>query len=165
MISEKYVESLNDKFSDGSPEDILRWCFDEFHPNIALATSFQAQGMVLIDMFMNISREARIFTIDTGRLDQETYDIFDKIRAKYNKNIEVLFPDHNEVQKMVSEKGMNLFYESVENRMLCCGIRKSNPLDKYLKTLDGWITAIRNEQSDLRSDIRKFEIDTLHGGY
>lgn len=120
---------------------------------------------MLIDMFMNISREARIFTIDTGRLDQETYDIFDKIRAKYNKNIEVLFPDHNEVQKMVSEKGMNLFYESVENRMLCCGIRKSNPLDKYLKTLDGWITAIRNEQSDLRSDIRKFEIDTLHGGY
>ena len=76
----------------------------------------------------------------------------------------MLFPDFREVEKMVNEKGINLFYKGVENRILCCRIRKTNPLNRYLKTLDGWITSIRREQTDSRSGAQKFEIDTLHNG-
>lgn len=156
------IKSLNEEFSNKTPQDILEWCIKELNQNIALATSFQAQGMVLIDMLMKIDNNARIFTIDTGRLNQETYDVLDAVRSKYNNKIEVLFPDRNEVEDMVKEHGMNLFYKGVENRLMCCQIRKNNPLNNYLKTLDGWITSIRREQTAARAEAEKFEIDTLH---
>ena len=162
VINSSKVTELNREFENSPPEDILKWCIDELHPNIAMATSFQAQGMVIIDMLMNIDKRARIFTVDTGRLNQETYDVLDEVRTKYNNNVEVLFPDFNEVEKMVSEKGMNLFFKGRENRLLCCQIRKTNPLNRYLKTLDGWITSIRRDQTEARSTAQKFEIDTLH---
>ena len=164
VVNKADVKDLNREFSDKSTEDILKWCVDEIHPNISLATSFQSQGMVLIDMLMKINNEARIFTIDTGRLNQETYDIMDEVRARYRKNIEVLFPDFSDVERMVRKKGINLFYKGVENRILCCRVRKTNPLVRYLKTLDGWITSIRRDQTESRASARKFEIDTKHGG-
>ncbi|MGI9553789.1 MAG: phosphoadenylyl-sulfate reductase [Thermodesulfobacteriota bacterium] len=164
VVNESNIKNLNDEFVNKAPEDILRWCVEELHPNISLATSFQAQGMVLIDMLMKIDNKARIFTIDTGRLNQETYDVFDEVSVKYKKNIEVLFPDFKEVEKMVSEKGINLFYKGVENRVLCCQIRKTNPLNRYLKTLDGWITSIKRDQTESRATAQKFEIDTIHDG-
>ena len=80
-----------------------------------------------------------------------------------NINIEVLFPDTAEVEKMVSSRGVNLFYKSVENRRLCCQVRKTNPLNGYLKTLDAWITSIRADQTEQRAESSKFEIDYLHG--
>ena len=164
VVNESNIKNLNDEFVNKAPEDILRWCVEELHPNISLATSFQAQGMVLIDMLMKIDNKARIFTIDTGRLNQETYDVLDEVSVKYKKNIEVLFPDFKEVEKMVSEKGINLFYKGVENRVLCCQIRKTNPLNRYLKTLDGWITSIKRDQTESRATAQKFEIDTIHDG-
>ena len=163
-LNESDIKQLNDEFNNKPPEDILKWCVDELHPNIALSTSFQAQGMVLIDMLMKIDNKARIFTVDTGRLNQETYDIMYEVRVKYKNNVEVLFPDFNEVETMVREKGINLFYRGVENRILCCKIRKVNPLNRYLKILDAWITPIRREQTDSRSTAQKFEIDTMHNG-
>ncbi len=163
-FNSKDIKNLNDEFKDKTPQEILEWCVKELHPNISLATSFQAQGMILIDMLMKTDSRARIFTLDTGRLNQETYDVLDSVRSKYNNKIEVLFPDSNEVENMVSEHGINLFYKGVENRLMCCQIRKANPLKKYLKTLDGWITSIRREQTASRAEADKFEIDTLHGG-
>ena len=103
VIKESNIKKLNDEFADKSPEEILQWCVDEIHPNIALASSFQAQGMVLIDMLMKINNNARIFTVDTGRLNQETYDVLDEVRTRYGNNVEVLFPDFKEVEKMVGE--------------------------------------------------------------
>lgn len=162
-FSESDVKSLNTKFETSSPEEVLGWAIDEFHPNIALASSFQAQGVALIDILMKVRPNARIVTIDTGRLPQETYDVMDRISTKYNTNIEILFPDKAEVEEMVNEKGVNLFYKSVENRRMCCGIRKTNPLNNFLKTVDCWITSIRNDQTDARSTASKFEVDYLHG--
>ena len=156
------IKALNEKFRNKTPQDILEWCVKELGQDIALATSFQAQGMVLIDMLMKIDNNARIFTVDTGRLNQETYDVLDAVRSKYNNKIEVLFPDRKEVENMVNEHGMNLFYKGVENRLMCCQIRKTNPLNNYLKTLDGWITSIRREQTATRSEAEKFELDTIH---
>jgi len=114
-------------------------------------------------MFAKTDPEARIFTLDTGRLHSHTYDAMERTREKYNINIEVLFPDRTEVEEMVTSHGVNLFYKSVENRRLCCQVRKTNPLNGFLKTLDAWITSIRADQTEQRADSTKFEIDYLHG--
>ena len=162
-FSEEDVKSLNREFERSSPEDVLSWASQNLGSSVALATSFQVQGMVLVDMFAKTDPEARIFTLDTGRLHSHTYDAMEKTREKYDINIEVLFPDTSEVEKMVTSRGVNLFYKSVENRRLCCQVRKTNPLNGFLKTLDAWITSIRADQTEQRADSTKFEIDYLHG--
>jgi phosphoadenosine phosphosulfate reductase len=150
--------------SDKSAEEVLKWTLDNLHPHVALASSFGAEDVVLIDMLTKINPEARIFTLDTGRLNQETYDIMDNLRSKYKIKFEVMFPNQNDVEAMVREHGMNLFYRSQANRKLCCGIRKVNPLTKILSTLDGWITGIRGDQTQNRANANKFEIDNQFGG-
>lgn len=162
-FSEEDVKNLNREFERSSPQDILAWASQNLGSSVALATSFQVQGMVLVDMFAKTDPEARIFTLDTGRLHSHTYDAMEKTREKYGINIEVLFPDRDEVEEMVTSRGVNLFYKSVENRRLCCQVRKTNPLNGFLKTLDGWITSIRADQTEQRADSSKFEIDYLHG--
>lgn len=162
-LSEEDVKNLNREFEQSSPEDILAWASQNLGSSVALATSFQVQGMVLVDMFAKTDPEARIFTLDTGRLHSHTYDAMEKTREKYGINIEVLFPDRGEVEEMVTSRGVNLFYKSVENRRLCCQVRKTNPLNGFLKNLDAWITSIRADQTEQRAESSKFEIDYLHG--
>lgn len=145
-----------------TPQDVLKWAIDNLHPRLAMASSFGAEDVAVIDMIMKINPKARIFTLDTGRLNQETYDVMDEIRNKYNTNIEVMFPDQNEVEQMVRVNGMNLFYKSIGNRKLCCGIRKVHPLNRMLSTIDGWITGLRADQTEVRSTVQKIEIDTQH---
>ena len=154
------INQLNNDLK--TPQQVLKWAFDNLHPRLAKASSFGAEDVVVIDMMMKINPKARIFTLDTGRLNQETYDVMDEIRNKYNINIEVMFPDQNEVEQMVRVNGMNLFYQSIGNRKLCCGIRKVHPLNKMLVTLDGWITGLRNDQTQNRVDAKKIEIDDQH---
>lgn len=156
------IQQLNEKLK--TPQDVLKWALDNFSSRIALASSFGAEDVAIIDMMMKINPKARIFTLDTGRLNQETYDVMDEIRNKYNTNIEVMFPDSNEVEQMVRVNGMNLFYQSIGNRKLCCGIRKVHPLKKMLSTLDGWITGLRADQTEVRSEAQKIEIDAQHNG-
>jgi len=158
------LNELNSMLSDKSAEEILKWTLDNLHPHVALASSFGAEDVVLIDMLTKINPEARIFTLDTGRLNQETYDIMDNLRSKYKIKFEVMFPNQDDVEAMVREHGMNLFYRSQANRKLCCGIRKVNPLTKILSTLDGWITGIRGDQTQNRANANKFEIDNQFGG-
>src|SRR4030067_3589402 len=144
------LNRLNQEFRTKSPEEALLWTLDNLHPNVGLASSFGAEDVVVIDMMMRINPKARIFTLDTGRLNQETYDVMDEIRKKYNTDIEITFPDAKEVIEMVHVNGMNLFYDSPGNRKLCCGIRKVHPLNKMLCTLDGWITGLRSDQTQNR---------------
>ena len=158
------VSSLNASFAGASPQKILEWTLREFHPKIALASSFGAEDVALIDMMVRINPNARVFSLDTGRLNQETYDVMDEIKGRYNIEIQVMFPDRATVEKMVREKGMNLFYDSVENRKSCCGIRKIEPLNRALKELDGWITGIRKDQTQNRQTANYIEIDHDHGG-
>ena len=127
-----------------------------------MASSFGAEDVVVIDMMMKINPKSRIFTLDTGRLNQETYDVMDEIRKKYSVNIEVMFPDQNEVEQMVRVNGLNLFYDNIGNRKLCCGIRKVHPLNRILSTLDGWITGLRADQTEVRSNANKLELDEQH---
>jgi phosphoadenosine phosphosulfate reductase len=158
------VDRLNKEYESKNPEEILEWTLSNLHPNVALASSFGAEDVVIIHMLMEINPEARVFTLDTGRLNQETYDVMDEIRNKYKINIEVMFPNQDEVEQMVRAHGMNLFYKGIENRKLCCKIRKVHPLNRILSTLEGWITGIRSDQTQNRADSRIFEIDEQHGG-
>lgn len=166
MIMSKFTQEQIDKLNSTlkTAEDALQWASDNLHPNVAKASSFGAEDAVIMDMMVKINPKFRFFSLDTGRLPQETYDIMDIVRKRYNITIEVLFPDAKEVEEMVRSKGMNLFYESVENRKLCCEIRKVHPMNKFLKTLDGWITGLRKDQTEIRKDAKIIEIDELHGG-
>ncbi len=156
------IQQLNENLK--TPQDVLKWALDNLQSRIALASSFGAEDVVVIDMMLRINPKARIFTLDTGRLNQETYDIMDAIRDKYNVNIEVMFPDQSEVEQMVRVNGLNLFYQSIGNRKLCCGIRKVHSLKRMLSTLDGWITGVRADQTEVRSNANKIEIDLQHNG-
>ncbi len=148
-----------------SASEILIWALKNFHPNIGLACSFGApEGLAVLDMMQRIEPESRVFVLDTGRLPQATYDLIDRVRERYRKRIEVLFPRAEDVSKLVSERGLNLFYESVGARQLCCRIRKVEPLNRHLATLEAWITGLRRDQTASRSDAPKVEIDAAHGG-
>ncbi|MCX7956526.1 MAG: phosphoadenylyl-sulfate reductase [Endomicrobia bacterium] len=150
-----------DAYENKSAFEVVEWALDTFKDKVALASSFSAEDVILIDILVKISKKLslvpRIFTLDTGRLNQETYDVMDKIRDKYNIRIEVYFPNYEEVEEMVQEHGFNLFYNSLEFRRLCCNIRKVRPLNRIMKNLDAWICGLRKEQSVTRSEVKKLE--------
>jgi phosphoadenosine phosphosulfate reductase len=161
-FTQEQVDDLNSRIK--TTEESLQWVSDNLYPKVAKASSFGAEDAVVMDIMLKINSNFRFFTLDTGRLPQETYDIIDIVRKKYNISIEVLFPDTKEVEEMVKEKGMNLFYDSVDNRKLCCEIRKVHPMNKMLSTLDGWITGLRRDQTKNREDVTLFQLDHDHGG-
>jgi phosphoadenosine phosphosulfate reductase len=148
-----------------SPQELLTWAHKTFSPKIALSCSFGApEGLALLDMMHRIDPASRVFVLDTGRLPQATYDLIDRVRDRYDKRVEVIFPDASAVQEMVRSKGMNLFYESIENRQLCCRLRKVEPLNRYLADLDAWVTGLRRDQNVTREDTAKVQLDKQHGG-
>jgi phosphoadenosine phosphosulfate reductase len=157
------IEAINAGFADSTPQEVLEWALSELHPSIALAWS-GAEDVAVVDMMVKINPEARIFTLDTGRLNPETYDVIDRVRDKYDINLEVMFPDSAAVEEMVRKSGVNLFYQSVENRKLCCKLRKVQPLRRQLGTLDAWVTGLRADQAVTRSALKKVEIDEAFGG-
>ena len=163
-LTSEQIEKIAAEMENKSAYDILKWVIDNYGLRIGLASSFGAEDVVIIDMMTKVDKiKTKIFTLDTGRLNQETYDIMDDIRNKYEIGIEVYFPDHNEVEEMVRAKGVNLMYANVENRKLCCEIRKVHPLSRALSKFDGWITGLRREQITTRANIKKIEVDNLHG--
>lgn len=159
------LEELAKEFESKTAQQVLRWALDTYGGKIALASSFGAEDVIIIDMMHDIDHgKTKVFTLDTGRLNQETYDVIDAIRAKYGIQIQVYFPDQFDVEEMVRTKGVNLMYDSVENRKLCCEIRKVRPLNRALMNLDGWITGLRRDQVSTRASTKKVEIDGSHGG-
>lgn len=162
MLSAEEIQKFSTSLESKSAQEVLKWGLDTFHPRIGLASSFGAEDVVLIDMMTKLRKDAKIFTLDTGRLNQETYDVMDAVRSKYDIDIEIYFPDQKEVEEMVMQRGLNLFYHSVENRKLCCEVRKVHPLNRALKNLDAWITGLRRDQTGTRTATKKVDIDTGH---
>ena len=152
-------------FEGFEAEAILKWALDTFHPRIALSASFGGpEGMVILHLMHRIRPDARVFVLDTGRLPQATYDLIDRVRDRYGKAVEVVFPEPAAVQEMVRRDGMNLFYESVAKRQLCCRLRKVEPMNRALAGLDAWVSGLRREQGVTRAETPKVEIDRGHGG-
>jgi phosphoadenosine phosphosulfate reductase len=153
------VQLLGEKTKGFSIEETLSFLANEYKEKVVFSTSFGQEDQVIIALIAKNDLPINIFTLDTGRLFQETYDVFHKTLKKYKKHIEVYFPEAAAVQNLLNEKGPNSFYESVENRKDCCFIRKVAPLTKALKGNSIWITGLRAEQSENRNDLPLFEYD------
>ncbi len=162
---------MNEEIEIKSAEEIIKWAIKEFQNTVALSSSNKDEDVVLIDMLIKAFNELqtmdyepqilqpRIFTLDTGRLPEETYEVMEKIRQRYGINFEVYFPNTTEVEEMERKYGPNLFYESVEMRQLCCKVRKVEPLNRALENLDAWICGLRRGQSITRANIKKVEYE------
>ena len=157
------ITQLNEKFANATPEALLGYFLDRYGSRIALSSSLSIEDQVLTDMICRLKPDARIFTLDTGRLFPETYNLIDQTAMHYGIRLEVFFPDCTEVEKLVADCGINGFYESLEKRKRCCRIRKLDPLERALRGLDAWICGLRREQSVTRSEMRAIEWDEAHG--
>jgi len=133
------------------------------HQPAGLANSFGAEDMVLMDLVCKHAPAIRVFTLDTGRLNAETYDLNQRARDHYGVQVETYFPDAAQVEAFVQERGINSFYDSVENRKTCCHIRKVEPLKRALSDKQAWITGLRREQSPTRTDLGDYEWDEGNG--
>lgn len=154
---------LNEEFKGKDALQVLTWFLKEYKGRIALSSSMGAEDQVLTDMVMRIDPEVKIFTLDTGRLFYETYELIERTSLRYKKNIEIYFPSPAEVERMVTEKGINLFYQSIENRKECCRIRKIEPLKRAFKGLEVWICGLRRNQSATRTENQMVEWDEANG--
>ena len=155
------IEKYNTLLEGASPQKIIGFSAEEFNGRIAFATSLGAEDQVITEMIAGIDPGMKIFTLDTGRLFQETYDLLDITGKKYGIPIEVCFPDALDMEEMVNSRGVNLFYDSVENRKLCCFIRKTEPLSRALQGIDAWICGLRRDQSITRQEIKTVEWDSI----
>jgi thioredoxin-dependent adenylylsulfate APS reductase len=164
LLDELEAGELSIQFEGEDPETVLEWAIAEFAPNIAISTSFQIDSVVLIDMAYEIDQSVPVFSVDTGRLPEETHELAERLRARYpGMPIELVEPDPAEIAGMVGKHGVDLFKTSVDLRLLCCNLRKVRPLTKHLHTLDAWVTGLRRDQWASRTNIRKVEIDHDHG--
>ncbi|MCK4408175.1 MAG: phosphoadenylyl-sulfate reductase [Bacteroidales bacterium] len=159
----KQIENLNKEFQNSSPQEVISFFLSNYPEKIAFATSLGIEDQVIAEMIVSINKSVKIFTLDTGRLFQETYDLIQKTNSRYKINIEIYFPDTKQVEEMVKEKGINLFYESIKNRKFCCHVRKIESLKRVLNKFDVWITGLRKEQSEIRANDKLIEWDKLNG--
>ena len=158
------VDGLREKFRGAPAGEVLRWALSEFHPEIALASSFSKEDIVLMEMMVQVRPDARVFALDTGRLHEETYEAAEAVSGKLGLRIEWHFPDRAAVEELERTKGLYSFRESLENRHECCRIRKVEPLQRALSGLRAWVTGQRREQGLTRADLHEFEVDEAHGG-
>jgi phosphoadenosine phosphosulfate reductase len=160
---DEVVKELNERLQGCSAQEILTYFIEEYEGKVALGSSMGAEDQVLTDMIAKIDKSTKIFTLDTGRVFPETYQTLDETNKKYGINVEVYFPNSEKVERMVNEKGINLFYESIENRKMCCDVRKIEPLRRAIKDVDVWVTGIRKEQSITRILTEVVEYDQFTG--
>jgi len=160
---ENRIGHYNEILGQSAPQDVLAFFCREFQGKVAFSSSLGAEDQVLTWMIANETLPVRVFTLDTGRLFPETYDLLDITIKKYGVPIEVMFPDAKRVQDMVNEKGINLFYESIENRKLCCHIRKVEPMTRALDGMKVWITGVRRDQASTRTGMQLADWDANYG--
>ena len=162
MERTQLIRDLNERFRDAPAEEVVGFFLEAYKGRIALSSSLSIEDQTLTDIIVRQDKTARIFTLDTGRLFPETYQLIDKTNLTYGIQLEVFFPDYREVQRMVRDEGINLFYNSIESRHRCCQIRKLEPLARAFQGLDVWICGIRREQSVTRQDMQVVEWDEIH---
>ena len=153
----EYLQELETLFSTRPVDEALAKTVSFFPGRVKFSSSFGQEDQVLTDIIARHQLPVSIFTIDTGRLFNETYETIERTRARYKANIDVYFPQAEAVQKMVNEHGVNLFYESVALRQNCCHVRKVEPLNRALQGVAVWITGLRASQTDHRKNIPMVE--------
>ena len=156
------IAELNQRFATATPEEAISWFVSEYPETVSFSSSFGAEDQVITAMLAGINLHVRFFTLDTGRLFQETYDVMHITEQKYGIRFELFFPDAAKVEEMVKNYGINLFYESFENRRFCCHVRKIEPLKRALHEMKVWITGQRKDQSVTRSSADRVEWDEVN---
>jgi len=129
---------------------------------IIFANSLGAEDMVLTDLINRHKLDIGMFSLDTGRLPQETYDLMQTVQTRYSASLQIVFPSAEEIEKYVAQNGVNGFYDSVELRKRCCHIRKVEPLRRALHGKRAWVTGIRREQAATRSNLALSAYDRDH---
>ena len=129
----------------------------EFGDSLAVLTSFQREGVVILDLVMQAAPRMPVLTIDTGRLPEATFQIIDEVERRYGIKVERIMPDAAEVSSMVERHGRDLFREAVAMRMLCCNVRKVRPLARRMHGVAAFFNGMRRAQSESRADIEVFD--------
>jgi len=162
-ISPEELRVAAEAMREASAEVVLTWLERRFGARAAIASSFGVEDMVLIDLARTHAPSVRLFTLDTGRLPPETYELMDVARRRYGLEIETFFPERARVEALESTKGYFSFKQSIEARKECCGIRKVEPLRRALAGREAWVTGLRREQSVTRTAVEAVEFDATHG--
>jgi len=157
------IKTLNEKFAQAGAIELISYFLKEYKGEIALSSSLGLEDQVLTEMVCSIDKDTKIFTLDTGRLFPETYDLIDRTNKKYGIALQVYFPEASQVEEMVNSKGINLFYNSIEDRKACCHVRKIVPLRRAFSGLSVWICGLRRDQSVTRSAMQPIEWDEVNG--
>ncbi len=157
MLNHEEIQQLNEKLKTCQPREILEQIVGLI-PNIAISFS-GAEDIILVDLASKLTTPPPIFTLDTGRLHPETHRFIERIREYYKIPVEILYPDAKSLETFTKNKGLFSFYE--DGHRECCGIRKVEPLEKKLKTLDAWVTGQRKDQNPSRSKLSIIELDSI----
>ena len=151
------LKDLEDFLKNSSAEEGLKKLAQLYPGKVKFSSSLGQEDQVITDMIARHSIDISIFTLDTGRLFNETYELIEKTEARYRKKVEIYFPQAKAVEEMVNERGINLFYNSVDERKLCCNIRKVEPLSRALAGTSVWITGLRASQTSVRHELPLIE--------
>lgn len=163
MTSMEIVMPMLGWLEQASAEEVLDWTHRTFESPVLVA-SFQAESCVLIDMAVRLGWRPQVLTLDTGRLPQETFEVIDQVRERYDLEVQIVSPDADQLRRLVAPHGPNLFYLSPQLRRLCCRVRKSDPLRRALAGHDAWVTGLRRDQAPTRADTPVVAPDPDHGG-
>ena len=158
------MPNLPEILINATPQEILRLGVEAAGGPVSLACSFSVEDIVIIDLAKAAGVEIGVFALDTGRLNEETYEVADAVSDRYRIKIDWFFPSYPSVEKLEREKGLFSFRDSLENRHECCHIRKVEPLSRALQGFSGWITGLRRCQSVTRGELKAVELDELNGG-
>lgn len=140
-------------------DEAVAWAVREFGRGLVLSTSFQKEGMIILDMAVRLDPSISVITLDTGRLPEETYGMIETVRSRYGIGVELVPPAQEEVARMTSEFGPNLFYRDIASRMLCCQLRKVRPLERRLSSAKAVMAGLRREQHETRMNLEQIDLD------
>jgi phosphoadenosine phosphosulfate reductase len=144
---EAQIAQWNEELKEKGPIEVIGFFLKHFGDHIVLSTSLGLEDQVLTEMVLGQNKNTEVFTLDTGRLFPETYDLIARTNKHFGIRMKTYFPEAQKVEEMVAAKGINLFYDSVENRKQCCGIRKVAQLPRAFKGKQAWICGLRKDQS------------------
>ena len=155
---------LHESWESLPAQELLTQAVAAYGAGLKLACSFGAEDVLLIDLIATRSLPISVFVLDTGRLHQETYALWDRLTQKYGITLQGYVPQAEPLQALLQLKGPNSFYRSLDERRECCHLRKVEPLQRALASAAGWVTGQRREQAVTRASLPKVELDAAHGG-
>ena len=147
------IKNIKSDIENLSPVNLLWYISKNFKDKAVFSTSFGQEDQVIVDMILTNDIPIKIFTLDTGRMFEETYRVMQRTNERYKSNIDVFFPESKAIENLYQVKGAYSFYESVEDRKECCSIRKVKPLRRALSGNQAWITGLRADQSENRNSL------------